>query len=778
MPVLVDIAALGARLFPIWLFFLLSFALFQILGWKKIIREDFGVAWTLGAVATGVGFVVITEMASAANQLTPVFCRVAWLAADLGLLAVVIRQSEGNRRRFMAAWRARVNRWGGQFASQSRIAVALAIASGVGCFLGGVVVGAAPSTRGGCHALQQPPIMHWLQQRNTGNYPTNIPRQVEYPPGAEMIVAQLMLLTGNDLPANLPQWWALLTTALLAGFLAQELPAMTPLRNGVVRPASAGLCAAFAVVLTVTTPGAATEAVSSLNNVLAGMWTMAALVCGLLVLRHRENYFYQAACGAALALGICTKQTTFLYLAPFVLLAGIELARKRFFLSLLGLGGVSLVLVGALNGGWMLGNVKRLGNPLISTRVLAANAGASMTPPKVAANMIRNVSFYTRTPFQPVTTAFNDILEFISDLIGEDLDNPSWIYEHQRFQFAAKSDISDGSALGNCYAGALLIAACVGFAMRFKGAPALGSYAAAVGASFILFSAYLRWDPWHTRLEFDYFFFAAPFIAGVIANWFNRWAVGAIAGFLLVNATLALTNDPTFPTLSATFHTRPREVLYFAARPELQPTTAALADDIMKSGCTNVLLKIGPDTWEYPLWALLKDRGFKGTINHALVENTTAAAAPQPLDLPRTVLLTMHANSARIPEDFSLVIDYDTWKARYKAGIAEERARMIDKRTVLRYTFHQKGALSIAFEPRDSMGNPATNGNLDVTVQWVDPATFQPVGAFRTNLLLVPTTRFSCPVLAGSATIFITNTVASNAVAYLSKLDASENVSR
>src|SRR6202034_929314 len=99
---LIDILTVGTTLLPIFTFFLLSFFLFQSLGWKKIIRENLAVTWTMATVAVGMACVAISELASSANQLTPGFCRGAWVLSDLGLTAVAILAFKGRRHEFVA----------------------------------------------------------------------------------------------------------------------------------------------------------------------------------------------------------------------------------------------------------------------------------------------------------------------------------------------------------------------------------------------------------------------------------------------------------------------------------------------------------------------------------------------------------------------------------------------------------------------------------------------------------------------------------------------------
>jgi hypothetical protein len=765
---LIDILTVGAKLLPVSGFFLFSFLLFLSLGWRKIIRESFAVAWTLAAVALGVACVAITELASSANHLTHGFCLSLWLLADFGLVALVTLTFKGTMREFLSALSAQISRWRLHFKSQTGMTKALLLSVVAFLLLVGVFALETPTTAWDCQTYHMPRVMHWLQQRNLHPYATNIPRQDDYPPGGEMAVTQLMLLTGNDQPANLPQWWSLVTVVVIAGFVTQELLALTPLRKSGGGSPSTELCAVFAMILAATTPGAAVESITCLGNLLTGQWAMSAIVLGFLVLRHCDNWLYHVGCGSALALGICVKNSTFIYLAPFVLLAAIVWLRQRAFSVLFKLGLTSLVLICLLNGRWMWQNYRRLGNPLIDSSVYAANANTSVTPAKVAATLIRNLSFYTRTPSSEVTADLNAVLELAGDAIGEPLDDRTALFNQRRFEFQGPSAIADGSGLGTCYTALLLVVAAVGFVVRFKQVSALGAYLAAIGASFILFSAVLRWDPWHTRLEFNYFLLAAPFAAAVLAGWFNKWLMAALAAFLLLNATLEVTANPVVPVIAATLHTKPRESLYFVVRPELRAPTMVLADDIVQSGFTNVLLKTGSDSWEYPLWALLQDRGFKGRIQHALVENITGSPPPPSVDSPGTVLLATRDAQARIPDEFCLVVNYDSWRACYKAAIPDERVRMIGRAAVVKMVLPEDRTLTVSFDPYDSLGNWVTNGSLILTVENVDTQTLEIGKTGATNFPLASPVQFSCDLLAGGVAVLVTNTSPTDSIAYLS----------
>lgn len=181
---------------------------------RILLRESFAVAWVLATLATCAGALVISEATSLFNALTPGFCRTLWILADIALLPAVFAFGNG---RHGASVRERLREFHAGFPVKS-----LMLASVAFILMLGVFAIETPTTVWDCQTYHLPRIMHWFQQCNLNPYPTNIPRQINYPPGGEIIAAQLMLLSGDDLPANLPQWWALGTAALIAMFLTRE----------------------------------------------------------------------------------------------------------------------------------------------------------------------------------------------------------------------------------------------------------------------------------------------------------------------------------------------------------------------------------------------------------------------------------------------------------------------------------------------------------------------------------------------------------------------------
>ena len=71
-----------------------------------------------------------------------------------------------------------------------------------------VVAWLAPPNNADVVEYHLPRVMHWIQNRSVGHYPTHIGRQLSFGPGAEYILLQAQILSGGDRLANLMGWFA------------------------------------------------------------------------------------------------------------------------------------------------------------------------------------------------------------------------------------------------------------------------------------------------------------------------------------------------------------------------------------------------------------------------------------------------------------------------------------------------------------------------------------------------------------------------------------------
>ena len=135
----------------------------------------------------------------------------------------------------------------------------------------------------------------------------------------------------------------------------------------------------------------------------------------------------------------------------------------------------------------------------------------------------------------------------------------------------------------------------------------------------VVFAATIRWNVWQVRYHLPGFALIVPGIATVWpARWLEYRRATAIAVALsLVGLPFLLLNQirrvvPVklgWPSTDrASYLTQSPEERLFANKPELLEPFRDAADAIVHSKASQVGLLIGSDSWEYPLWALLRVR--------------------------------------------------------------------------------------------------------------------------------------------------------------------------
>src|SRR5207245_8958683 len=147
---------------------------------------------------------------------------------------------------------------------------------------------------------------------------------------------------------------------------------------------------------------------------------------------------------------------------------------------------------------------------------------------------------------------------------------------------------------------------------------------------FLLFCAYLRWQPWHSRLHLPLFVLACPLVAAALGARFGQTTTAAVsAGLVLWALPPTLTNQAR-PLLGAHSVFRDaRDTQYFRSWPDLELPYRRTARALRASGCSRLGL-YKDVVWEYPLWPLLRAQSGSVRIEHVGVENASAPLAGRP----------------------------------------------------------------------------------------------------------------------------------------------------
>jgi hypothetical protein len=156
--------------------------------------------------------------------------------------------------------------------------------------------------------------------------------------------------------------------------------------------------------------------------------------------------------------------------------------------------------------------------------------------------------------------------------------------------------------------------------------PLVLAYAAALVIGWLVFSAALKWQPWHSRLHLPFFVAAAP-LAALAFEERGRLRL-AIGGALLLGALPALLWNQSRPLVgSDTILARDRTGLYFTSVEGGIGPYAEATRVLGALGCTRIGLETGGGAVaEYPLWVLTQSLTREGWR----IEHVGGAVRPQP----------------------------------------------------------------------------------------------------------------------------------------------------
>ncbi|HTD52753.1 MAG TPA: glycosyltransferase family 39 protein [Thermoanaerobaculia bacterium] len=580
----------------------------------------FGRREALLAAAVGVGLfaTAVAELSSLARLFDPPVIIGAWL-----LLTVVLAAS---------VWKKRGSTMPREASSLPRpSSQEVALLSGLALLLVAVALtaGAAAPNAWDSMTYHLPRITHWIQNASVSHYPTHVLRQLTLGPGAELLAAQIELLSGSDRGINFLQTFAWLGAAIAASLLAKDLGAS---RLG------QGVAAVFAATL----PMAILQASSTQNDLVVSFWLLVFAHFALRAWAGEMDLSGWLLAGGSLGLAVLTKATALTVAFPFglVLAAAAVRGRAR---GLRGLAAAALLAL-AVNAGYMTRNLSLFGSPLGGEH---GTVNAAFSPGLVLSNVARNLSLQLLTPFPSWNARVEAAVVALHRAIGLSANDPRSTWRGAQFHVPARlegaqladADESVYAAFLDNAAGnplhLLLGATCVGvLAVRrsFPESRRLWGFLALVAAGFLLFSLVLKWQPWGARLELPFLLLAAPLAGVVLGKWRGGIAVAAL--LLLCAAPWALVNA-THPLLGPdSVLTSPRILQSFAASPGLREPLLEAARAVATKRCRRIGLEMGPDDPEHLIRVSLRDAGIsdaQARVEHVHVTNRSAPKALEPL---------------------------------------------------------------------------------------------------------------------------------------------------
>jgi 4-amino-4-deoxy-L-arabinose transferase-like glycosyltransferase len=596
------------------------FCLARELAARKHIDSDWRLSFAFASVGWGAILTLIVELGSIGRLLTAANLWISWVLVDLALFGAAISLARKRGVQIRDAWREALKRTQAGFREWPLDARCyLGITTAFAIFLFVVAVSFA-TTNWDSLTYHLARIMHWAQQGSVDHFATNNSRQIEFAPWQSFLGMMLYLLWGGDRLLNLVQWCAMTGSLILISYMVKGLGVQDPEKSAVQRYRTIG----FALIVAVTIPIGLVECMNPQNDYTAAFWLCCLTCFALALFREPANGLYMLGAGLACGLGVLTKSTIYVYAAPLILaFGGWWIVRKIPFRSKVRYGAVFCMVFFALNVGHAMRNQGVFGSPLGSKHIFALEKNNPVSVSGTAANVVRNLFLHSVSGIPPVTTVLQKVLSEAHMLTGRTDVDPETTYRG-KFYISARFHIFDSFASATYHVllifGALALALCN--VKRYR-VPLL--HAAWVIASFILFCAYLKWQYNHSRLHLPYLVLLAPVIAVVLADKLPRWSVGTVCAGLVLFAGYSLASNVSRPFFKPDFAALPREQQHLTVHGQgsAEPLVR-IADTIAASGCESVGLKLDFDDAEYAIWAMLRNRGYKGTLHHVYVENESA----------------------------------------------------------------------------------------------------------------------------------------------------------
>lgn len=445
-----------------------------------------------------------------------------------------------------------------------------------------------------------PRIEHWIQNGSLAFYPTSIPRQNEMGPLAEVLLLQTRILSGSDALYPLVQWTGMLTS--LAG-------AMRITRQLGGNRAQSWIAALFVATL----PIGILESTGTQND-----YVVAALLAASVTLALEASIAPRAplalvlAAAAAMALSGMTNAIGFLFGLGFAVWFAIASSRRVPFLPALGrAAGVAAVLAVVIAPFTLRYLAGREPGSALATDAINGSFGVRQTLDNLLRHGFSNLTIGVPQVDARTSSIGQSIASSLRlDVHRQDTSVPGQTFGQTSGLHAFRQENGPNPFHTLLIAGTVLIAA-----IRWrKLLPSQRAYWSAWLFGIIAFAAVLRFGNWQVRHHLPAFVLAAPLFA---TTWPQRWSSSrqttALVAFLAVAALPPLLLNRTNGLIALererpSYLSQSRDERLFVRKPQMLAPYRQAVETIVRSNASRIGLMLGADSWEYPVWRMLRDR--------------------------------------------------------------------------------------------------------------------------------------------------------------------------
>lgn len=457
-------------------------------------------------------------------------------------------------------------------------------------------------------------IPNWISHQSVEHYATGSIRQIYQPPFAEYVIMHFNILNRADYFSASVQFLFLLFTVVAILCIVDEL--------GLGRKYQV-----IAIGLTFSIPEVLLQASSTQNDIVVSFFIISACIFAFKAVKQPvfKNYFLL---GLAIGIGILTKGTAYIYLAPVILVFAaavlIRLYKTKNLRYLIYSLAVVVLIVG-INSGFYARNYKLYHNILgVDKTESQMYANQKMSPLLLLSSMVKNAGLHFGIIFdRHIQPSAEKVIYKLHRWAGVDINDPAVNYLDMKFTTATPVTHEDASP--NLLHFLLISISAVLLTMyivKRKGNSIAKLLFIVTLLQMLLFCYYLKWQPWHTRLHTPLFLLFIPLVVYVsaVSNWFGNVVYATIV-MALVFSYFTVLHNMTRPLGKEVLRSRYQN--FFFAKPGPAYTEYSGIMKVVKDlHYKNIGLLLGGDDWEYPLFTGCYSRELNPI--HINVDNATA----------------------------------------------------------------------------------------------------------------------------------------------------------
>lgn len=350
-------------------------------------------------------------------------------------------------------------------------------------------------------------IMYWIGNESVDHFPTHILRHLYQPPFGEYFILHVNLIQGNDILANSVQWLFLMYCILAVNAILRLLNVEKTNRL-------------ITLLLIITIPSLALQASTTKNDIICSFFVLTTILYSIKIFKANQKYDYLFL-GLSVGLGMLTKGTFYLFAFPILLLLFLSIIKKGISIQIIIKSSFAILIAIILNAGHFTRNYSVNKNILnIDKAEGKMYSNNKMNAKLLASNILKNSGLHLGYPID--TLGDKVIRKIHKDFLKTPINNSDTNYLD--IPYDGKTVITTHEDLvPNTLHFIILIFSLVLVITisMFNFDKKIVIFTSLILMQFLLFCAYLKWQPWHTRLHIP-LFITAFILVGLLIEKF-KW---------------------------------------------------------------------------------------------------------------------------------------------------------------------------------------------------------------------------------------------------------------